>query len=116
MIPGIVARSSTDIACESGCRVPQATDAGIRATDRLRFAHLALEFVIDNPLPWQPAQEELTPERVQQGLGGLFQLISTPASPPKARGKSPGWPKGKPRTRRERHKVVKKTKKKAKAA
>jgi len=36
---------------------------------------LAREFVIDNPLPWQPAQEELTPERVQQGLGGLFQQI-----------------------------------------
>jgi hypothetical protein len=77
---------------------------------------LAREFVIDNPLPWQPAQEELTPERVQQGLGGLFQQISTPASPPKARGKSPGWPKGKPRTLRKRQKVVKKTKHKAKAA
>ena len=77
---------------------------------------LARDLVIDNPLPWQPAQEELTPERVQQGLGGLFQQISTPAAPPKARGKSPGWPKGRPRTRQERHKVVKKTKKKAKAA
>jgi hypothetical protein len=77
---------------------------------------LAREFVIDNPLPWQPAQEELTPERVQQGLGGLFQQIGTPAAPPKARGKSPGWPKGQARTRRERQKVVKKTKKKTKAA
>jgi hypothetical protein len=76
---------------------------------------LAREFVIDNPLPWQPAQEELTPERVRQGLGGLFQQISTLASPPKARGKSPGWPKGKPRIPRKRHKVVKKTKKKRKA-
>jgi len=77
---------------------------------------LAREFVIDQPLPWQPAQEELTPERVQQGLGGLFQQISTPAAPPKARGKSPGWPEGQARTRRERQKVVKKTKKKTKAA
>jgi hypothetical protein len=77
---------------------------------------LARDLVIDNPLPWQPAQKELTPERVQQGLGGLFQQIGTPAAPPKARGKSPGWPKGKPRAHRERHKVVKKTKNKPKAA
>jgi hypothetical protein len=77
---------------------------------------LARDLVIDKPLPWQPAQEELTPERVQQGLGGLFQQISTPAAPPKARGKSPGWPEGRPRTRRERQKVVRKSKRKAKAA
>jgi len=77
---------------------------------------LARELVVDNPLPWQPAQEELTPERVLQGLGGLFQQIGTPALPPKARGKSPGWPKGRSRTRLERHRVVKKTKKKPKAA
>jgi len=77
---------------------------------------LAREWVQDNPLPWQPTQEELTPERVLQGLGWLFPQIGTPAVPPKTRGKSPGWPKGRPRTRRERHKVVKKTKKKAKAA
>ena len=77
---------------------------------------LAREWVQDNPLPWQPTQEELTPERVLQGLGWLFPQIGTPAAPPKTRGKSPGWPKGRPRTRRQRHKVVKKTKKKAKAA
>jgi len=77
---------------------------------------LAREWVIDNPLPWQPAQEQLTPERTLQGLGGLFQQIGTPAVPPKTRGKSPGWTKGRPRTRPERHKVVKKTKNKAKAA
>jgi len=56
------------------------------------------------------------PERVPQGLGWLFPKIGTPAAPPKTRGKSPGWPKGKPRTRRERHKAVKKTKNKAKTA
>jgi len=47
---------------------------------------------------------------------GLFQQISTPAVPPRTRGKSPGWTKGRPRTRPERHKVVKKTKNKAKLA
>jgi hypothetical protein len=77
---------------------------------------LARAFVIDNPLPWQPAQENLTPERVRQSLAGLFQQISTPAVAPKARGKSPGWPEGKLRTRRKRHQVVKKTKKKRKTA
>ena len=75
---------------------------------------LARESIVDRPLPWQRAQQKPTPERVLQGLGGLFSQIDTPARPPEARGKSPGWPKGRPRTRRERQRVVKKTKKKAK--
>ncbi len=75
---------------------------------------LARDGVRDNPLPWQPAQEKLTPERVLQSLGCLFGQIGTPAAPPQTRGKSPGWPQGRQRTRPERHKVVKKTKKKAK--
>lgn len=74
---------------------------------------LARELVKDRPLPWQPVQEKPTPERVLQGLGGLFSQIDTPARPAQPRGKSPGWPKGRSRTRRERHHVVKKTKKKA---
>jgi hypothetical protein len=77
---------------------------------------LARDLVQDNPLPWQPAQEELTPERVLQGLGGLFRQIDTPAAAPQTRGKSPGWPTGNKRTRPERHRVVKKTKKKPKVA
>jgi len=72
---------------------------------------LARDLVQDERLPWQPAQENLTPERVQQSLGGLFRQIDTPAQPPQPRGKSPGWPKGRPRTRKTRHRVVKKTKK-----
>jgi hypothetical protein len=75
---------------------------------------LARESITDRPLPWQRAQEKPTPERVLQGLGGLFSQIDTPARPPKARGKSPGWPSGRPRSRRERQRVVKKTKSKAK--
>ena len=77
---------------------------------------LARELVQDERLPWQPAQENLTPERVLQSLGGLFRQIDTPAQPPQPRGKSPGWPKGRPRTRPKRHRVVKKTPKRAKAA
>ena len=75
---------------------------------------LARELITDQPLPWQRAQEKPTPERVLQGLGGLFSQIPTPARAPKARGKSPGWLKGRPRARRERQRVVKKSKKKAK--
>jgi hypothetical protein len=75
---------------------------------------LARELITDQPLPWQRAQEKPTPERVLQGLGGLFSQIPTPARAPKARGKSPGWPKGRSRARRERQRVVKKSKKKVK--
>jgi hypothetical protein len=76
---------------------------------------LGRDLVEDNPLPWQPAQEKPTPERVLQGFGGLFREIGTPAAPPQTRGKSPGWPKGRPRTRPERRRVVKKGKKKSKS-
>ncbi|RPI47094.1 MAG: hypothetical protein EHM56_14980 [Chloroflexi bacterium] len=75
---------------------------------------LARDLIADRPLPWQQAQENPTPERVLQGLGGLFSQIPTPAREPKARGKSAGWPKGKARARKERQKVVKKTTKKGK--
>jgi hypothetical protein len=74
---------------------------------------LARDLVQEERLPWQPAQENLTPERVLQSLGGLFRQIGTPARPPQARGKSPGWPKGRPRTRKTRHRIVKKDKKKS---
>lgn len=77
---------------------------------------LGRDLVQDNPLPWQPVQERLTPERVLQGFGGLFRQIGTPALPPQTRGKSPGWPKGRPRTRPERHRVVKKGQKKPEPA
>ena len=73
--------------------------------------YLARELVVDAPLPWQKPQASLTPGRVQQGLGPLFTQFSTPALAPKRRGTSPGWPQGLPRTRPERHSVVKKVKK-----
>ena len=51
----------------------------------------------DEPLPWQKPQpmEKLTPGRVAQGFSGVLAVIGTPAKPPKSRGKSPGWKKGK---------------------
>lgn len=69
----------------------------------------ARDVVQDTPLPWQPAQQTLTPDRTRQSLGALFQQIGTPACPPTTRGKSPGWPSGQSRPRPQRHPVVRKT-------
>jgi len=70
---------------------------------------LARDIVTDNPLPWQKSQAKLTPGRVAQAMGGLLAVIGTPAQPPKTRGKSPGWPEGQTRHRRNRYPVVKKS-------
>ena len=72
--------------------------------------YLARPLVADQPLPWQPVQQstQLTPGRVQLGLGAVFARIGTPAAPPQPRGKSPGWLKGRKRSRPIRHPVVKK--------
>jgi len=76
----------------------------------------ARDIVADNPLPWQKPQAKLTPGRVCQGMGAVLAVIGTPACEPKPRGKSPGWPKGRPRKRRERYPVVKKSQKRKKKA
>ena len=75
---------------------------------------LARDIVADNPLPWQKSQAKLTPGRVAQAMGGVIAAIGTPAQPPKPRGKSPGWPTGEPRQRRNRYPVVKKSTKRGK--
>jgi len=90
----------------------QSAETGDTWTWLVALAHgmrfLARPVVQDRPLPWQKAQSRLTPQRVRQSLGAMFLQIGTPARPPKPRGKSPGWPKGRPRTPKERHQVVKK--------
>ncbi len=70
---------------------------------------LGRQSIIDNPLPWQKSQPHPTPGRVAQGFAVLLAAIGTPASDPKPRGKSPGWPKGQSRPKRTRYPVVKKT-------
>ncbi len=70
---------------------------------------LARDIVADNPLPWQKSLDKLTPGRVAQAMGGVLAAIGTPATPPKPRGKSPGWKSGKPRSRKNRFPIVKKT-------
>ncbi|BAY50290.1 hypothetical protein SAMD00079811_79190 (plasmid) [Scytonema sp. HK-05] len=70
---------------------------------------LARDIVCDNPLPWQKTLTQLTPGRVAQAMGGILALISTPASPPKPQGLSPGWKTGQSRQRRIRYPIVKKS-------
>ncbi|MEO6723922.1 MAG: NF041680 family putative transposase [Blastocatellia bacterium] len=71
---------------------------------------LARTVAQDNPRPWQKPQppEKMTPGRVQLGMNGVLAGIGTPAEAPKARGKSPGWPVGRIRTKRTRYAVIKK--------
>ena len=69
---------------------------------------LARPMVVDAPLPWQKPQQGLTPQRVLQSLRPIFELIGSPARPPKKRGNAPGWPSGRQRTPKHRYAVVKK--------
>jgi len=98
----------------------QTKEAGDRWTELTAIAcwtiYLARPIIEDAPLPWQKPQQRLTPQRVQQSIRPIFALIDSPARPPKLRGKSPGWPKGKQRTPKQRYAVVKKTPVTAKTA
>jgi hypothetical protein len=98
----------------------QSKEAGERWTTLLAVAclrvFLARSIVVDRPLPWQKSQQRLTPQRVQQSIGPIFGLIDSQARPPKMRGISPGWPKGKPRTPKLCYSVVRKTPRVAKTA
>ena len=80
------------------------------------FVFLARELVADQPLPWQKPQVTLTPGRVLLGLGALFVQIGGLTRPPQPRGKSPGWPTGRPRTRPQRFAVFKRGPTRAKKA
>jgi hypothetical protein len=70
--------------------------------------YLSRPIVQDHPLPWQKAQQQLTPQRVQQGLPLIFALFGSPVRTPKVRGIPQGWPRGHPRSPKQRFKVVKK--------
>ena len=69
---------------------------------------LSRPIVEDHPLPWQKPQRKLTPQRVQRRLPLIFAQFGSPARTPKMRAKSPGWPKDRHRTPKQRFKVVKK--------
>jgi hypothetical protein len=63
---------------------------------------------IDSPLPWQSAQETLSPGRVAQAFAGILAAIGTLAQAPKPRGKSPGRAPGQRQVPRTRYPTVKK--------
>jgi len=69
---------------------------------------LARHLVAQRPLPWQKAQIKLTPGRVAQSFGSILAVLGTPAQPPKLRGKSPGWSRGRKRRPSIRYPTVKK--------
>ena len=48
---------------------------------------LARDIIVDNPLPWQKPQVNLTPGTVAQSFGTVIATIGTPARFPKPRGK-----------------------------
>jgi DDE superfamily endonuclease len=69
---------------------------------------LARAECIDARLPWQSAQDNLSPGRVAQAFGSILAAIGTPAQPPKPRGKSPGRATGHQPPPRPRYPTVKK--------
>jgi hypothetical protein len=69
---------------------------------------LARDIVQDSPLPWQKTRPILTPGRVADSIATLLARLGTPATAPKPRGKSPGWPKGQNRNRKPRYPTVRK--------
>ncbi len=71
---------------------------------------LARSLVAALRLPWETDQRPATPQQVRRAMAGFLATLGTPAQPPKARGKSPGWPKGRVRTPAPRFAVVKKPK------
>lgn len=73
--------------------------------------YLAKDIVADHPRPWQSSLDLLTPGRVLQSFSQLFTQINSPAPLPKRRGKSPGWVKGRQRTKRRKRKPAKRSNK-----
>jgi hypothetical protein len=69
---------------------------------------LARQACIDAPLPWQSAQDKLSPGRVAQAFSVILAAIGTPAQAPKPRGKSPGRQPGHQPSARPRYPTVKK--------
>ena len=71
---------------------------------------LARPLVAAVRLPWESCTRPVTPQQVRRAMAAILATLGTPAQPPKVRGKSPGWPKGRVRTPAPRFPVVKKSK------
>jgi hypothetical protein len=59
---------------------------------------------------WLEIASSSIPRQVRRVAPGLLAQLGTPAPAPKPRGKSPSWPKGRPRTQPARCAVVRKLK------
>lgn len=79
--------------------------------------HLVLARSLGQALyrPWERRREQVTPRQVRRVMPTILPQVGTRAQMPKPRGKSPGWPKGRPRRRSARFEVIKKTKSMPKA-
>ena len=71
---------------------------------------LARGLVQESRLLWESRTRPATPQQVRRAMAPILATLGTPAHAPKARGKSPGWPKGRVRTPAPRFPVVKKPK------
>ena len=60
--------------------------------------------------PWESTQRAATPRQVRRVMPSILLQLGTPAEPPKPRGKSPGWPKGRVRIPAPLFPVVRKPK------
>lgn len=76
--------------------------------------YLARHQVTQKVLPWQKTlpPEALTPKRVIQSLSDHLSQVGTPVQAVRPRGKAPGWPTGKARTRPTKYKLLPKRRKK----
>lgn len=61
--------------------------------------------------PWESTQRSVTPRQVRRVMPSILQQLGTPAQPPKPRGKSPGWQKGRFRLPAPRFPVIRKPQK-----
>lgn len=91
------------------CRSPEQfqvwTDIVTAARDQLL---LARPLVKADLLPWESKSRPSTPQQVRRAMCGIIIRLGTPARACQPRGRSPGWPKGRERTRLRRYTVVKK--------
>jgi hypothetical protein len=86
--------------------------------------YLARDITTRMPYPWErylpkyttEEKVEASPSEVQRDWTRIIQQISTPASVPKPRGKSPGRPTGQKQEKRKKQPVIKKTTPKRKKA
>ena len=96
-------------------RAASSSDGWLMGVQLLEWElYLARDQVKQKVLPWQKPQPlaEMTPNRVIQSLPAHFSQVGTPVREVRPRGKAPGWPKGKPRTRPTKYKLTPKRRKK----